>query len=287
LPFKKRLSCRYLEGILSSCMFQLRRPIYLLAMTTLVEEFAQSCFQASAWFLFFNFSILVSKGLSGRIWSAYNKLTLSQTSYWDCSLVSTLHALGITLYAFDCGWRNGFFGSDDLSMTTTCSTNALSIFMGYILSDLCWVLWYSKEWPGSLPMILHHVIALTTYTDLSARKLGHNLTLAILLMEVTTPFMNCRWFLSQIGMKHTQLYLINGLIMVQAWTVFRIVLGAYLGIWMWRMRDQIAEAPWFTKWVSLWGSFVLMYALQWFWFVKLVQGALKVLLSKKTDEKRK
>jgi hypothetical protein len=253
---------------------------------TLVEEFAQSCRQASVWFLFFNFSILISKGLSGRIWSTYNQLTRSGKSYWACSLVSSLHALGVTLYAFDCGWRNGFFGSDDFSMTTTCSANTLSIFMGYILSDLGWILWYSNEWPGRNPMILHHVLALITCMDLSVQKLGQGLTLGILLMEVTTPFMNGRWFLSQMGMKDTQLYLINGLIMVQAWAVFRIGLGAYLGIWMWRMRDQITEAPWFTKWVSLWGSYVLMYSLQWFWFVKLVQGAKKVL-SKKNEEKTK
>jgi hypothetical protein len=130
-------------------------------------------------------------------------------------------------------------------------------------------------------MILHHIVVFISYTDLNAQRLAHNLVLMCLLLEATTPFVNCRWFLSQMGLKNTKIYLVNGLVMTVGWLLVRVVLGAYIGISIWRMRDQLVSVPWFSKWISIIGFYLIGYFLQWFWFVKIIQGAMKTLRPKK------
>jgi hypothetical protein len=252
-------------------------------------DYLETFRQASLWFGFFQGCVWISKAVSGNLSPTYRKLkTSSEQAYWACSIVSTLHAIIISFAAWDCGWRDGFFSSNDLTLTSNCSSNCLTIFVGYVLSDLCWLLYYYQEWPGTLPMILHHVLAVITYSDLHAQQLGHNITLVVLLFEATTPFVNCRWFLSQMDWKDTKLYVVNGLLMTIGWLIIRVVVGAYVGVWMWRMRAQMAEeARWFTQWISLIGAYTLGYALQWFWFVKIVQGAMKVLTGPKSQKKQK
>ena len=111
--------------------------------------------------------------------------------------------------------------------------------------------------------------------------------MSILLLEVTTPFVNLRYFLSQLGYKDSTLYFVNGLIMTILWFVFRICYGLYIGIWIWRMHDQIAAMPSFiTRWVSIWGGYTVAYLLQWLWFVKIMKGAIKVLLAEEKSDKK-
>jgi hypothetical protein len=75
--------------------------------------------------------------------------------------------------------------------------------------------------------------------------------------------------------------------MTVGWLIIRVVVGAYryVGVWMWLMRAQMAEISYFTQWISLIGAYTLGYALQWFWFVKIVQGAMKVLVGAKSKKK--
>jgi hypothetical protein len=53
------------------------------------------------------------------------------------------------------------------------------------------------------------------------------------------------------------------------------------------MHDQIAAIPcWLTRWVSIWGGYTVAYLLQWLWFVKIMKGAIKVLLVEEKSEKK-
>ena len=256
--------------------------------TTISSNWMTTLSYSSCWFAFFQFLTWIFQQCSPRIWpTTYSKLTTpGQQAYWYCSIVSSVHAIMITISSFLCGYQGGFFTNDDLFQASTCSTTCLSMFCGYIVSDFVWLYFYRHDWPGSSAMILHHIIAFLSYADLNAQHIGHNLVLMCLLLEVTTPFVNCRWFLSQLGQKDSSLYIVNGLIMTVSWLLMRVMLGAYIGLSIWRMRNQMEDLPWFSKWISLIGIYIIGYSLQCFWFLKIAQGAMKVLVSPKRSTKK-
>ncbi len=50
-----------------------------------------------------------------------------------------------------------------------------------------------------------------------------------LFTEITTPFINMRWFLHNLRLDDSTLYKINGLFVILFWVLVRIVFSAFLG----------------------------------------------------------
>ncbi len=96
------------------------------------------------------------------------------------------------------------------------------------------------------------------------------------LCELTTPFINARWFMDKAGMKSSMLYLVNGLIMLVSWFLLRVLLFGYMG---WRivvMWDQIMTLTGVQKSAVIF-AYTVGYGLQLFWFKKILRGALKAV----------
>jgi hypothetical protein len=248
---------------------------------------------ALPWCLFFQILFGVFLRFGSKISSTtFSRLNTQEQAYWATSMVSSIHSTTVSVYAAVEAYRGGFFSftssssGGDLFFTTWHSTTCLTIFFGYILYDICLVYYFRNDWPGSKAMLIHHIFSLIFSWDFVAHRFAHNLGLSVMLFEATTPFVNCRWFLSKLQQQDSKLYFINGLCMAGGWLATRIVWGAFVGFWIWRMRQQLDEVSLFSKYVSVLGTYVVGYALQWFWFFKIASGGMK-MIRKKTNNQPK
>ena len=103
--------------------------------------------------------------------------------------------------------------------------------------------------------------------------------LAVLLFnELSTIFMNCRWFLLALGHKDSKLYVCNGVLFVLAFFLCRVLFLPFVFYF------------YATKWGLCWSvpvptvlrtlsalNFPILWVLNLVWFRKLVRGALKAL----------
>ena len=114
--------------------------------------------------------------------------------------------------------------------------------------------------------------------SLSSAGVAHCFVMVPLLSEATAPFINGRWFMSQLRLKNNPLYLLNGIAIVVLWFLVRLLLILWLGwqhFWVWRepFNAQVALA----HRAVLAMLYVPGAALQFMWFGKILQGFFKVI----------
>ena len=130
-------------------------------------------------------------------------------------------------------------------------------------------------------MTVHHAVGIFCFSAALYKGVGHVYVLAMLVTEITTPFVNLRWWLDKAGRKNSRVYLANGLAMLALWTVFRV---AFFPIYFWyvyatwgRVHDSIS---------AFWRLWPILMPLVFFllnlrWFVAILRGAKKALAGKK------
>lgn len=98
----------------------------------------------------------------------------------------------------------------------------------------------------------------------------------IYIMEASTPFVSFRSILSTLGMKEHRYYVINGILMMATFFIFRILLLPYLFLWY----SNTINVPVLTAIAALPRgcliSVAILFLPQYYWFYLIVRGALKV-----------
>jgi hypothetical protein len=161
------------------------------------------------------------------------------------------------------------------------------VFIGYLLSDLLLSLIHSSSWPGWQANVLHHVTGIFCWYLMNEGGFGHSIAMCATLTEITTPFVNQRFFFDKANMKDGSLYVANGLLMTLLWFLFRVVLFGWLGFRLFQMRESLFALPNLHMFAAIF-SYAVGYTLQLFWFQKIMKGALKVLAGgNKSKENKK
>lgn len=158
--------------------------------------------------------------------------------------------------------------------TNFISDAVLGFSVGYFLSDLTYM--FQNQFLWQPEMAAHHIAALASVAAASFRHHAHNYTLALLATECTTPCVNLRWLLDKMDMKDSRLYLMNGMTLMILWLLGRIVLFFFFFAHAARHLDEIRQLPW-TSLLLVVVVPVLLFALNLFWFAKILRGALKLL----------
>ncbi len=230
------------------------------------------------WSALFHGMYWVSRAGASRVSATYARLERDKRGYWCASMVSTVHAVLITFMSVRALARDERLASGaDFFYSTPQSLQATRCFVGYIFSDLVLSVWYRARWPGWQENLAHHVMILMTWSVFIGTRSGQFLAMVAHICELTTPFVNQRWFLYEAGLKSGKVYFYNGLVMVLLWFVTRIVLYSWCGLLLFREYKSV-----FTGLGVLRGSLVMTcysagLGLQFFWFNKMVRGALKSL----------
>ncbi|XP_047960699.1 TLC domain-containing protein 4-like [Salvia hispanica] len=213
----------------------------------------------------------------------YNALTKIQRTEWNNRGISTLHAVFISIMSlYFVFWSELFSDKSHSGLVTfrnsSISTFALGLSVGYFLSDLAMICWRYPSL-GGLEYVLHHSLAAIAVAYAMYMGEGQLYTFMILISEVTTPWINIRWYLDVSGLKRSSAYIINGVIIFFSWLVARILLFGYMFYHVYRHHSQVMR-------MHTAGSllvFVVPVALaimNVMWFGKILKGLKKALLKK-------
>ena len=106
---------------------------------------------------------------------------------------------------------------------------------------------------------------------------AHSVAVPVLLLEITGPFTNMRWFLHTAGLKDTTLYLVNGVCMTISFFMLRVVFNWWLFITRFiSQREAYLMQP---IWIRYFYYFLFPtnLALQLLRFKKIIDGVLNLL----------
>lgn len=178
----------------------------------------------------------LSSTLSSRV-KAYSSLPRHQKLDLDSRLGSNVHAVVSTVLAAVCVlslWSvetsSSTSSTEELALafrTSPLSFAALGLSLGYFAADLALVLLHSPALGGP-EVVGHHAAALASLLVAAITGHGHAHTLALLISECTTPFVNARVYLERAGphWKRSRTYALNGVAMLLVWAVGRVGLFA-------------------------------------------------------------
>mmetsp|Transcript_30629 Transcript_30629/g.49115 ORF Transcript_30629/g.49115 Transcript_30629/m.49115 type:complete len:266 (+) Transcript_30629:147-944(+) len=232
------------------------------------------------WFVFFHLLYWVFRISSRVLFKTYNKLERDKRGYWCASMVSTFHAVLITVLSLRALYEDPRLAAGvDFFHTTPASLQTVRVFLGYITADLLLSIYYRARWSGWLANLIHHIALVVAWCLFVRSKGGHYFALVAHTCEITTPFVNQRWFMYEAGLKNAKVYFYNGLFMVLLWFLTRVAFYTSLGFKLFITRHQVMSLG-ILEGGTVFVCYFLGLMLQYFWFYKLMRGAIKAISSK-------
>ncbi|KAJ6859577.1 transmembrane protein 56-B [Populus alba x Populus x berolinensis] len=218
--------------------------------------------------------------VSRLYFKGYGKLTDAQKVEWNNRGFSTFHALFVASASLYLLLLSGLFYEDSrdelvVNRTSTLSNSTLGISIGYFLSDLAMILFHFPAL-GGMEYLLHHGLSMLSIILALLSGQAQIYILMVLFSEITTPFVNLRWYLDVAGQKSSKLYLWNGVLLFMGWLVARILMFIFFFRHMFIHFDQVKQIfpLGFYSILVIPGTLAVMNVL-WFW--KIVKGLMKTL----------
>ncbi|KYO37944.1 TLC domain-containing protein 4 [Alligator mississippiensis] len=140
----------------------------------------------------------VSPRLSLALCPPYCALPPARRIEWDSRCVSTLHALLVGSFCLYILWYDAAVNADPIWGDPRLVKLNVAIISGYLLYDLLLLGRYWKTMGDAL-FVCHHVAALYAYGYVLNRGVLPYFANFRLLSELSTPFVNLRWFLEAAG----------------------------------------------------------------------------------------
>uniref|UniRef100_A0A8D0DWR3 TLC domain containing 4 n=1 Tax=Salvator merianae TaxID=96440 RepID=A0A8D0DWR3_SALMN len=221
---------------------------------------------------------VLSSWISARVTSGFNNLDQKKKIEWNSRTVSTFHALVVGAFClYILLWDEAVSADHVWGDPSTVQLN-LAITSGYLISDLLLIIFY-WEAIGDIFFVIHHFVALYAYYFVLGRGLLAYFANFRLLAELSTPFVNQRWFLEVLGYsKASKANIINGLLMTIAFFGGRIIVmpvyyasvASEVGTEAFHRLGFAAQSAWFI-------SSIVLDIMNLMWMVKITRGCYKVI----------
>ncbi|TVU36609.1 hypothetical protein EJB05_18548 [Eragrostis curvula] len=226
----------------------------------------------------------ITRKVSSRCFKSYNGLSHMQKVEWNNRGFSTFHALvaaAVSFYlvlisdVFNENVHNGII----IDRKSWLSDSMFGVSLGYFLTDLAMILWYFPSLGGK-EYLLHHGLSMYAIGLALLSGKAHVYILMVLFTEVTTPFVNLRWYLDVAGQKTSNLYVYNGLALFAGWLIARIILFVYIFTHMYFHFDQVKSifTLGFYSVLAVPSAVAVMNVI---WFLKIFRGMVKTLSKRK------
>ncbi|CAH2078514.1 unnamed protein product [Thlaspi arvense] len=212
---------------------------------------------------------------------SYSALTNMKRIEWNNRGISTVHAIIISFMAIYFVFFSDLF-SDQRGLqglmvfrSSPISNFGLGVSVGYFLADLGMIIWFYPSLGGS-EYIFHHCLSGVgvAYSLFSGEAQLY--TYMVLISEVTTPEINLRWYLDIAGLKRSKAYLINGVAIVLAWLIARILLFIYMFYHVYIHYDQVVLMHTFG-YLLVFAVPIALSVMNLMWFGKIVKGLKRIL----------
>lgn len=214
------------------------------------------------------------------VFRPYMRLSKSEKVEWDNRGFSTAHAIAISAASYYLLFISDLFKEDTskgsvLFRSSVSSQVILGMSVGYFISDLAMILWFYPKLGGK-EYVVHHLLSMFSINWSFFNGEGNFYIYIVLLSEVTTPFVNIRWYLSSAGMKKSRVYAINGVLLFFGWMMARVLLFVYLFIHLYGHFDQVRQLSKGSYYCLLIVAPCLA-SMNLVWFFKVAKGMLKTL----------
>uniref|UniRef100_A0A8C1UXP5 TLC domain containing 4b n=1 Tax=Cyprinus carpio TaxID=7962 RepID=A0A8C1UXP5_CYPCA len=223
----------------------------------------------------------VSPVLSSNFTQGYGKLPPNKLNDWNSRLVSTVHALIVGLFCVYILWYDDAVNEDPFWGDPNLVKLNVAITCGYLFYDLVLL---ACNWSamGDVFFVCHHLAALYAYGFVLTRGALPYFANFRLISELSTPFVNQRWFFEALGYPRTHPLVVgNGVAMAIVFFLVRIaVMPPY-----WAKVFATFGTPTFERlglaiqvaWIV---SCVCLDILNTIWMYKIARGCYKVITGK-------
>jgi len=240
------------------------------------------------WAALYAVCFFVSKFVGPLLFAHCAALLPDQQDYWAASVVSCLNCFVIVPMAWMACTELNLLSSDaSFKVYSDLSTMCCHAMVGYTFYDLLPLLYHRKKWGGFAMYLVHHVATIASWGVAAATGYAHCVGVPVLLLEITGPFTNLRWFLHVAGYKNTTAYLVNGILMTVSFFVLRVVFNWWLFITRYYLqRAAFLMQPAWLRWLYYF-LYPTNLALQLLWFKKIMDGVMKLLAGGDASSKKK
>lgn len=148
--------------------------------------------------------LIIHHGISPIVFKRYNKayraLTRVKRMEWDSRTVSSIHATVVSLLCIYALSMDRLLWQHPIVYTSHTGLIALSVSVGYFLCDLVSMpfYWWNKQ---LIIFIFHHAAAAFAFYEVVTYRSCVFFGVYRLTTELSTPFINQRWFYRTIGHK--------------------------------------------------------------------------------------
>ncbi|KAK1428576.1 hypothetical protein QVD17_17414 [Tagetes erecta] len=219
--------------------------------------------------------------ISPLVFKGFTKLENKQKLEWKNRGFSTFHAIFAAVGAVYFLLFTDLFdehANEELivNRSSALSDTLLGMSIGYFFSDLAMIIW-TYPTLGGVEYLLHHGLSLFAIIQSLISGQVQFYILMVLFTEITTPFVNLRWYLDVAGKKNSTLYLLNGIAMFVGWLVARVILFVFFFYHIFTHFDQVNQVFYPMGYYTLLTipPMIAMMNLLWFW--KIAKGLIKTL----------
>ncbi|XP_077981623.1 TLC domain-containing protein 4-B-like [Glandiceps talaboti] len=226
----------------------------------------------------------ISPLISEYICNGYRKLTQEQQVDWNTRTVSTLHSLIVSSLCVYVLLHDDDSQKNPIWCKCKLAKYNCAITAGYVVADLMIMLCHFPL-ADSVFYILHHLAAVYAYTYTLLYGALPYFANFRLIAEVSTPFVNERWFLDVLGYPKDNVYLIfNGVAMSVSFFMVRI---AVMPTYYYTMYSVWGTPEFYELSSGMRVAWVLASAvldtINVYWFSKIYRGLKKLLLKKQPE----
>ncbi|XP_076441470.1 TLC domain-containing protein 4-B-like [Babylonia areolata] len=165
----------------------------------------------------------VSPRVSRKIWKNYDLSPESVRVNWDTRFVSMVHSLVVSLMSSYAQLFDDDMHANLIWWDCAVARAACAIVVGYLSFDFILITVHYKHM-GEVGFYFHHSASIYAYYFAVTYAMMPFFANFRLLAELSTPFLNVRWFLLTMGVsKSSPAFIINGLLFLVSFFLCRIV----------------------------------------------------------------
>mmetsp|Transcript_1315 Transcript_1315/g.2499 ORF Transcript_1315/g.2499 Transcript_1315/m.2499 type:complete len:293 (-) Transcript_1315:14-892(-) len=240
--------------------------------------------------IFFYLLYLLSGAVSSKFSAPYRRIVQAKCTLknnrqdvdWNTRVVSTIHAVVISAACVHTILYDRLYEDAPTGKYTIRTQAVLAVFLGYISYDLAVVLanYQYFRHAGGASAAAHHLLVLVSYSLGLSQRACHFYLLCFASTELTTPFINLRWFLYESGHKDGLAYKVNGFLMWLSFTIVRAAFCPYLLYHFLSNAESVYNYPFGSVFFisEVIGYIFAITLLNWYWWALITKGLLKVLL---------
>lgn len=222
--------------------------------------------------------VLASPLLTALFCQGYGNVVPAKHTEWNSRLVSTVHALIVGTFCLYILWFDDAVNKDPVWGEPGLVKLNVAITCGYLVYDLLLLARYWKTM-GDGFFVCHHIAALYAYGFVLSRGVLPYFANFRLLSELSTPFVNQRWFFEALSVPRSdRRVVLNGIAMSVVFFAVRI---AVIPTYYWRVISTLGT-PAFERlgpgpqvaWIL---SSVSLDVLNAIWMYRIARGCYRVV----------